>query len=149
MKTIKDLVVEVLEGTYLMSLATVDESGPWVSDVVFVTNEKFEIFWFSRTDARHSVAITKNPKVAGSITKSTNQGEENVGIQFEGIAEKVDGDILEMAEKHLKKRKKPAPRSEGEIFKPGQSWYKLIPSKIELIYEPYFGFEKQELKLKV
>ncbi|MDO8498327.1 MAG: pyridoxamine 5'-phosphate oxidase family protein [bacterium] len=130
MEELKKLVKEILDQAYIMSLATVDESGPWVSDLVFVYDDDFTIYWLALPNTRRSQAILKNPKVAASITVSNNQGEDNVGLQLEGIAEKIEGDILEIATKHLNKRKKPAPTKEGEIFEGNQCWYKLKPSKI-------------------
>ena len=66
---------------------------------------------------------------------------------MEGKAQKIEGDILEIATKHRLKRGKPVPKREGEILDEGESWYKLTPAKIELIYEPILGFEKKKLEL--
>lgn len=147
MKNAKDLIKEVLEKGYLISLGTEDENGIWVSDVIYVHTEKLELYWLSETKSRHSTAILNNPQVAATITLSNNPGEKNIGLQIEGKAEKIEGDILEIAIKHRLKRKKEAPKKEGEILGKGESWYKLTPTKIELIYEPIFGFEKKKLEL--
>lgn len=130
-----------------MSLGTMDENGPWVSDVIFVHDDKFNIYWISERKTRHSQAIEKNPKVAGTITISNSKGQDNVGLQFEGIAEKVDGDIIEVARLHRKKRGKPEPEQAGKILDEGEAWYCLRPKKIELIYEPLFEFDKKVLDL--
>lgn len=130
-----------------MSLATIDESGPWASDIIYVFDVKLNIYWLSHIKTRHSQAILKNPQVAGTITLSNRSKEDNIGIQFAGIAEKVEGDILDMAIKHRLKRGKPAPTKEGEILDPGESWYRLKPKFIDLIYEPLFGFKKERLNL--
>lgn len=139
---IKQLIQEVLEKGYLMSLATVDSGGVWVSDVIYIFDEGLNIYWMSDPKARHSQAIIKNPQVAGSITVS-GQGEDNLGIQFEGIAEKIDGSRYDLAVKHFTKRKKPTP-TETENVLQGDSWYMVKPQKIELICERLFGFEKQK-----
>lgn len=146
MREVEKLIKDILERGYLMSLATVDKSGPWVADVIFVPMG-FNLYWLSEEKTRHSQAILKNPKVAVTITLSNKQGEDNIGLQIEGNAEKIDGDILEIATKHRLKRKKPAPKTLGEILGPGESWYKLTPKKIELIYEPKWGFKKKVLNL--
>ena len=44
---LKKLVREVLEKGYLMSLGICDSGGVWVSDVIYVHNDNFEIFWIS------------------------------------------------------------------------------------------------------
>jgi uncharacterized protein YhbP (UPF0306 family) len=141
---IKKLVEEVLENGYLISLATVDDGGVWVSDVIYIYDNEFNIYWMSDPSARHSEAIIQNNKIAGSITVS-GQGEKNLGIQFAGIAEKIDGQRYDLARKHYKKRKKPEPKETDDILG-GDLWYMLKPTKIELICEYLFGFEKQKYK---
>ena len=142
---IKQLIQEIFENGYLMSLATIDIGGVWVSDVIYVYDDEFDIYWMSDPNVRHSQAILKNKKVAGTITVS-NRGEDNLGIQFEGIAEKIDGPRYDLAKKHFAKRNKPAPQETDDVLG-GDSWYILKPSKIELISEKHFGFEKKVLDL--
>lgn len=146
MKDIIKLIKEILDKGYLMSLATLDSGGIWVSDVIYVYDNKFNIWWMSKTFRRHSKAILENSQVAGSITITQKPGEPDLGLQIEGKAEKIKGDNLEIAKKHRKKRNKPLPKKDGEVFDvPEDSWYKLTPSKIELIHEPLFGHNKQIL----
>jgi uncharacterized protein YhbP (UPF0306 family) len=142
---IKQLIQEVLEKGYLMSLATVDSGGVWVSDVIYIFDEDLNMYWMSDPDARHSQAVLKNNKIAGTITISA-QGEDNLGIQFEGIAEKIGGARYDLAIKHFAKRKKPIPAETEDVLQ-GDSWYMLKPKKIELICERLFDFEKQKLEL--
>lgn len=127
-----------------MSLATVDEGGPWVSDLIYVFDDALNIYWLSLPDTRHSKALLDNPKVAATITISTRSKEPNEALQIAGTAEKIEGDILEMATKHLAKRNYPPPEREGQILEKGRSWYKLTPTKIRLIYEPTFGMKSQD-----
>lgn len=141
---IKKLIKEVLEKGYLMSLATVDDEGVWVADVIYIFDDDFNIHWMSKPNRRHSLAIEKNPKVAGTITVS-GQGEDNMGIQFEGLAEKIEGQRYDLAVKHFFKRKKPMPKEKDNVLL-GSLWYVLKPTKIELICEKLFGFEKQKLE---
>lgn len=142
---LKKLIQEVLEKGYLMSLATVDSGGVWVSDVIYIFDENLNIYWMSDPEARHSQAIIKNPQVAGTITVS-GQGEDNLGIQFEGIAKKIEGSRYDLDVKHFAKRKKPQPAEMEDVLQ-GGSWYMVKPQRIELICERLFGFEKQKLEL--
>ena len=139
---IKARVLEVLEKTHLMSLATVDDGGAWVSDVIFIYDDDLNIYWMSDPDVRHSKAILKNRKVAGTITETTRSKTPNFGIQFSGIAEKIDKARYDLACKHYEKRGKAKPKENEDILD-GDSWYKLIPTKIELIDEENFGFESK------
>ena len=144
-KDIKILIQEVLEKGYLMSLGIVDEDGVWVADVYCVHDDDLNIYWMSDPDTRHSQAILKNNKVAGTITVS-NKGEDNLGIQFEGVAQKIEGVRWDLAKKHFTKRNKPEPQESDDVLD-GDSWYVLQPTKIDLICERYFGFDKQIFEL--
>lgn len=147
MKSAQEIIREIFKKGYLMSLATVDDSGPWVSDVIYVSDDQFNLFWLSQMNTRHSRAIATNSQVAATITVSNEKGEKNIGLQIEGQAKKLEGDDLKLATAHRAKRGKPAPTKEGEILDPGESWYSLKPTKIEVIYEPYWGFEKKVLEI--
>lgn len=140
-QSLKRLLEEVLNKGYLMSLATLDDGGVWVADVIYIHDDNLNIFWMSDSETRHSQALLKNLKVAGTITVS-RQGENNLGMQFEAVAEKIDGPRFDLATKHYLKRKKPAPKETDDVLE-GDSWYVLKPTKIELINEKLFGFEKK------
>lgn len=141
----KQLILEVLGRGYLMSLGTLVEHNPWASDVIYIHDEDLNIYWMSDTETRHSKAIETHPQVAGTITVS-GQGQDNLGLQFSGIAQKIDGARYDLALKHFAKRKKDLPQEEDDVLK-GDAWYILKPTRIELIYEKLFGFEKQVIEL--
>ena len=142
---IKQLVKEVLNRGYLMSLATSDNGGVWVCDVIYIHDDDLNIYWMSDPDVRHSQAIIANNKVAGTITIS-GPGESNLGIQFEGTAEKIEGNRYDLALKHYAKRKKSAPKENDDVLG-GDSWYILKPKKVELINEKLYGFDKRRIEL--
>lgn len=147
MEDLEKIVNDILIQGYLMSLGTADESGPWVSDVLYVF-DNMDIYWLSSANTRHSKAVESNGKASATITLTGKLGDEEKGLQIEGKAEKVEGDILEIAKKHRLKRGKPAPEKEGEILEGNESWYKLTPTKIEIINAPLWGFAKKSLELK-
>lgn len=136
---LNSLVRSILGRGYLMSLATVDENGPWVSDVIYVHDEEGNLFWMSQTGTRHSLAVMKNPEVAATITLTGGPAEAEESLQISGFAEKIEGDILAIAIAHRAKRGKPAPAKTGEILGQGESWYKLRPIKLRIIHSPTFG----------
>jgi uncharacterized protein YhbP (UPF0306 family) len=145
---IEDLVRAIIQDGYLMSLATVDDGGLWVSDVMYVADNDLTLYWISEDKVRHSRAIRINSNVAAAIT--TNQkGYPSEGIQLSGIAEKVDGNIFEIEKKLFLKKAEPSPEKEGIVFegKVGYSWYKLTPRKIRLNSYKDFGYEKQDFVL--
>ncbi len=141
---IKLRIKEVLEQGYLMSLGTIDDGGVWVSDVIYVSDEDFNIYWMSDPEVRHSKAIMHNEKVAGTITLSNKCKEDNLGVQIEGKALKIEGERFDLAKKHYFKRGKESPKEDQGVLD-GDSWYMLKPSMIELIDEKNFGFDKQKV----
>jgi uncharacterized protein YhbP (UPF0306 family) len=144
-RDIKALVKEVLEKGYLMSLATNDAGGVWVADVIYIHDDDLNIYWMSDPEVRHSTAIAADNKVAGTITVNGPK-EANLGLQFSATAERIDGPRHDLAEKHFRKRGKPAPKADDDVLE-GDSWYVLRPGKLELIYESLFGFKKQQVTL--
>jgi uncharacterized protein YhbP (UPF0306 family) len=141
MEDLPALIKEVLEKGYLMSLATLDDGGVWVADVIYVHGDAFNIYWMSDPKARHSKAVVEHSAIAGTITVS-GQGENNLGIQFSGVAYKLEGPRYDLAKKHYAKRKKSEPKESDDVLE-GDSWYMLKPTHIDLIHEKHFGFEKQ------
>lgn len=138
-------VEEVLQNAHIMSLGVYD-GAPWVADVIFIYGDDLKnLYWMSDPDCRHSQAILKNEKAAGSITLSNRSKEPNLGIQFEGSAHKIDGPRHDLALKHFAKRGKPAPEKTENVLD-GDSWYELKLSKIRLIDEENFGYETQDVK---
>ena len=143
---IKSKVLEVLRRGHLMSLATLDDGGLWVADLVYVFDVDFNIYWMSDPEVRHSKAILKNAQVAGTITISNKSKEQNLGIQFFGKAEKINGDKHDLAIKHLTKRGYPEPKENDDVLQ-GDSWYIFRPAKIDLIDEENYGYDKKSLEL--
>lgn len=142
---LESIIKIILESCYLMSLATIDDSGPWVSDVVYVNDNDFNIYWLSKPDTRHSKAIREFNNVAASVTYSNMQGEDNIGLQISGRAKELNENNVELAKLHLKKRKKT--EDPNKILDLGQKWYKLEPGFIDIIYEPLWGFKKMKFKI--
>ncbi len=144
---IKAKILEVLNRGHLMSLATLDDGGLWVADLVYVFDEDLNIYWMSDPGVRHSKAILKNAQVAGTITISNKSKESNLGIQFSGQAEKIDGPRHDLAIKHLAKRGYPEPKESDDVLQ-GDSWYVLRPrQQIDLIDEENYGYNKKSLEL--
>ncbi len=142
-ENLEKIVQEILGKGYLMSLATVDENGPWVADVIYLFDST-NLYWMSKTFRRHSQALLKEPRVACTITISNNQGEDNLGLQISGAAEKLEGPQPKLGDLAAQKRKKDSPVVPSD----DESWYKLTPNKIEIICEPRWGYDKKELDLK-
>jgi uncharacterized protein YhbP (UPF0306 family) len=143
---LKNLALKVLEDGYVMSLGTLDDGGVWVADVIYVHDENFNLYWLSLPNVRHSQAIEKNKKVACTVTASWTTDKERA-LQIEGVGEKIEGTLFEFEQKLEIKRGMDVPKVAGEVLEDGHSWYKLTPTKIELLHSEHFGYKKQILDL--
>ena len=142
-------ISKYLHKAKILHLATSTRDGqPWVSNVWFVADDDFNIYWISSTTRRHSHEITENQKVAASICSVREPSESDMGgLQLEGIASEVTNP-LEIA----KALKLYAARG---IFTVSQvkkfmadlhyphRFYKIMPSTIA-----FFGDTKEEYKVK-
>lgn len=144
---VRACIQNILDTGHLMSLATTDEGGLWVADVIFIHDENLNLYWMSDPEVRHSRALLQNPHIAGTITVSNTSKEPNLGIQFVGTAEKIDGPRHDLAVKHLNKRGYPAPREDEDVLD-GDSWYVVRLNTIDLIDEENLGYEKETLRIK-
>jgi uncharacterized protein YhbP (UPF0306 family) len=143
MHDIHSLIASILKDGYLMSLASVDESGPWVSDVIYCADQDFRLYFISRLEFRHSKAFIQNPKAAGAITVIEKPEGQSTGVQFEGIVvqiEKIPDTVLVA---YSQKRDTTSSWKLGD----GEAWYCLNPSKFDLIHEPLFGYTKKSFVL--
>lgn len=84
----------ILINNLFMTLATVSFDGqPWSTPVFYALGDKYNIYWYSRKDARHSQNIKENNKASASIFSL--EGEDKmVGVYIEGLA-------IELAEEEL------------------------------------------------
>lgn len=145
---IQKLAQDILDKGYFLSLATRDGGGLWVSDVFYVADENWNIYWMSARETRHSKAIEQNQGVAGTITITTTPEEPSESLQISGYAEKVGEELNEDIEKIFLFKRGKEKKAEAEKYYGGQSWYKLVPTKIRLSHQKTFGLEKQDVLLK-
>ena len=82
----KKLILENIDKSLHLSLATSHENKPWVSEVHFAYDDNFNLYWRSLPSTRHSKEITANPNVAGNIVKQHRLEDSVVGLYFEGTA---------------------------------------------------------------
>ena len=143
MKDLRSLIKEVLETGYLLALASVDEGGPWVSDVIYISDSNLNLYFISRLEFRHSKAFEKNSQAAGAITAVEKPEGQSTGVQLAGTISKVSQIPADALVRYSQKR---AGKNTWKL-EPGDAWYKLTPTMFDLIYEPVFGYTKKTLKL--
>lgn len=139
------LALEALDASYLMSLGVSDEQGVWVADVIFTYDDEGNMYWMSTDDRRHSVAIEKNPNVAVAITATLKPGDPDIGLQMSGVAERVEAVPRSVVNRYFRKRNKPEPAEDFVVLE-DHKWYVFRPTRIELIHEPLFGYDRQRVR---
>ncbi|MDE1828279.1 MAG: pyridoxamine 5'-phosphate oxidase family protein [Candidatus Micrarchaeota archaeon] len=151
---IMEIVKSILQKGYLMSLATADDGGPWICEIVYVLDSDFNIYWLSSASARHSKAILSNPKVAAAITVSDRPGQQTESVQISGTARMLEGDFLDLARLRGEKLGVPIPKEEGETlvyndkrYGGKHCWFKMTPAKFDVLYKARFGDDKAVLEL--
>lgn len=84
---VEKIVRENIDVIPHMSLATVSEKGPWVCEVHFAYDNDLNLYFRSKSAARHSQEIARDSRVAGNIARQFELNEYPLGLYFEGKAE--------------------------------------------------------------
>lgn len=109
---LKNLIENYLKEGRMMMMATVSGDQPWNATLYYVSDDKLNIYWISKSDTRHSQEIHKHKKIAAAIPIRYDDLVV-VGLQVEGDAELVE-DIDEI---------KKAIRLFTDKHQRGEDWY--------------------------
>ena len=141
----QQLTLEVIDEAFVFILATHDEDGVWTAPLTHV-RVGTELWWVSEPSARHSRAVEKNPRVSCALVARHAVDDERA-LQIEGTVEIVHGTKPELEELLATKRGIPVEKERKEIRNGSYLWYRLIPTKIGLIYGKHFGYEVKNVPL--
>ena len=76
----------IFTNNLFMTLASSSSGGqPWSTPVFYALDEKYNFYWYSRKDTRHSENIKENNRISASIFATTGE-DEGVGVYVEGVA---------------------------------------------------------------
>ena len=145
MKDVSVLAREILADTYTMSLATVDAAGPWVADVIFVTDEAMNLYWVSSPETRHSQALEKDSRVAASIVVDHADANER-SLQIGGNAKRYEGPTEELDLKLEAKWGVPIPKELDQRMISGKVWYIMEPKRIEMLYTRHYEYRRVSVR---
>lgn len=85
-------ILDYLQSHNTMTLATCAGDIPWAA-TVFYASDRLQQYFFSSPDARHSVNLSANSRVAVTIQEDYKDWRAIKGIQLEGKVMLVDGVI--------------------------------------------------------
>jgi uncharacterized protein YhbP (UPF0306 family) len=138
---LKQGIDDYLKQATLMQVATTNNNQPWACSVYFATDDAMNLYWLSKPDRRHSLELTKNEKVAGTIVLPHTPGDKVRGIQFEGTAKEITDPIqlTKAMELYAKRFGMPPERMNAIIsHKDGHSCYRIVPTLYVLFDEINF-----------
>ena len=82
---------EIIANNIYMTIATASTDGsPWVSPVFFAYDDKYNLYWTSDKNSRHSNLVRKNELVAIVIFDSSAPEGEGDGVYFEARASELN-----------------------------------------------------------
>ncbi len=148
---LRQLIEEYLKQATLMQVATVRNNQPWACSVYFAADPNMNLYWLSKPDRRHSIEISENEKVAGTIVLPHTPGDKVRGIQFEGVAKELKNktEVTEAMTIYAKRFGMPKDRM-NEIIShtDGHVCYQVTPSLYVLFDEINFpDASRQEYEL--
>lgn len=144
MATLRELAKEVLKEGYLATLSTHDAEGPWAAAVTFVGDDDMNIYWLSQPAARHSQAIEKAGDVAAAITTAWESDSERA-LQIVGRAERIAEVPAHIVDAYALKRGRERFAQMARTLERGTVWYRLTPTRVELIHGALFGYDRQRV----
>ena len=144
----RKLALDILNKGYFFTLATIDDGGVWVSDVFYVADDDWNIYWLSAHDVRHSKAIMQNPDVAGAIRITKTPQDSSEALQIAGRVQIVPEQQNEEVEKLFLLKRGKGKKTEASRYGGKQAWYKLTPTKIRLSHQETFGLEKLDIEIR-
>ncbi|WP_424406578.1 pyridoxamine 5'-phosphate oxidase family protein [Pasteurella sp. PK-2025] len=97
-------IVNFIKKHYLCSISCCDGNRPWSNAIYYVFDEKQECLIYITTDSTyHAQVMCQNPYVSGVIAMPTRFIPSLQGVQFTGIAKKLEGEEAEAALRFFKK----------------------------------------------
>jgi uncharacterized protein YhbP (UPF0306 family) len=88
---IETVVREYIDQVIHLSLATVKDNKPWVCEVHFSYDDDLNLYFTSSKNSRHAQELIANPYVAGNIVTQHFKNQKVRCVEFEGMAEVLDG----------------------------------------------------------
>lgn len=132
-----------------MQLATAMDNQPWVCNLHFYADDKFNLYWISTEARLHSQHVQQNPKVATALLVHENTADEDyvIGLSVIGNAVMTDEPLTNevgpaFVHKHGHRETLLSDIKEG---KNAHRFYKLSPTKIVLFDSKNFPADPRQI----
>lgn len=135
----KEILKDVLDSNFIMTLGTIVDKRPHLVTVFYVTSNHKVLYFKSRTESEHSLAFAKNPQAAASVyLPGSNYTQRKAGIQTRGKVERVR-DIQEMAK---------AVALYAKAFKGSKKKFEALPDLVsEFVKSTMYKYTLEEVKV--
>lgn len=145
-KSLAKIAKDIIDSSIYLTLATTDGKKAWSAPLYYCKDNKYNFYYISSADCRHSREIKTNPNVGWSIFNSQAKEGQGNGVQVEGKAYQLTEKDLDEALKWYSTTFIPCTK---EYFT-GQNFYKLyklVPDKF-FVLDPTEPVDKRvEVKL--
>lgn len=149
---LKKEINEYLKTQRLMAVATYGDA-PWIANVYYVHDDDLNLYFLSKKERIHCLAIEKNENVAVAIADSHQPFKPpQIGIQLNGTAHRVN--VLEQIGWMFQMWNKLYSGDSGELLENPQKFldaglssvYKIIPKRIKFFHT---GMPEKEMQTRV
>ena len=136
MNLIDKRIISFIKNHHILTLATINEKGPYCCTCFYVYLEEQNFFIFtSEENTKHVKDIREKNLTAGAIALETSMVGKIKGIQFTGITEVLTGNQLVLAKKIYLKKFPIARLSNLQLWKMEPDFIKMTDNQ--------FGFGKK------
>ena len=138
-KITKQIIDDVVESNFVMTLGTVVDKKPHLCTAFYVTQNNRVLYFKSRTASEHSRAFAKDNSASVSIyDPNSNYSERKAGIQTRGEIERVK-DVSEMAK---------VVSLYAKSFKGAKKKFEAIPKLVsEFVKSTMYKYTIEEVKV--
>lgn len=111
---LKKALSHYMRNQKMLSIATVEENTPWITNVYYTMGDGYTIYFVSSQDAEHSKHIQKNALVAfGNAWYNKFNQKDRIGIQGQWLCKIVTD--LDIIQQQVKKHNQKFPDFVGQI----------------------------------
>lgn len=83
----------IRENLYMTISVSTNKGTPWIANIYYVCDSKFNFYWYSPKNSVHSEYIRKNARVAIAIFDSTATGEDVDAVYIKAKAIEITSKI--------------------------------------------------------
>ena len=137
-------ILKYIKDHHVLHLCTVNGDAPWGCNVFYVFDEaEVRFFILSEMKTRHAQYMTRNPKIAGTVTAHPRFIASIQGVQFSGLSKRLEGVEAEPAYAMYYKRFAVARVLNAPIWELRLDYIKMTNNKIGFAFKDEWNRSEQ------